>query len=55
MLFAKIVTFSSLLATALAAPFVAEAAEKRDVVAPKMTSPTADTVWVVGNTYAVTW
>ncbi|KAI0693976.1 hypothetical protein BC835DRAFT_1415605 [Cytidiella melzeri] len=55
MLFAKIVTFSSILATAFAAPFVADVVQKRDVVAPKMTSPTADTVWVVGNTYQVTW
>ncbi|KAI0084815.1 hypothetical protein BDY19DRAFT_997378 [Irpex rosettiformis] len=55
MLFTKIVTLSSLFTFALAAPFVPEVVEKRDVVAPKMTSPTASTIWQAGQTYQVTW
>ncbi|KAI0338927.1 hypothetical protein BDW22DRAFT_1348078 [Trametopsis cervina] len=55
MLFSKVFAFSSLLATAFAAPFAANVADKRDVVAPPVTSPIFTSVWVVGHTYKVTW
>lgn len=32
-----------------------QAASTREVVDPLITSPTAETVWIVGNQYAVTW
>lgn len=47
-----------MVASALAAPFQAEAMGPGGtlvVVDPKITSPTQDTVWVVGNQYNVTW
>ncbi|KIP02890.1 hypothetical protein PHLGIDRAFT_111507 [Phlebiopsis gigantea 11061_1 CR5-6] len=47
-----------MVASALAAPFQAEAVGPGGtlvVVDPKITSPTQDTVWVVGNQYNVTW
>ncbi|VDB91891.1 unnamed protein product [Peniophora sp. CBMAI 1063] len=40
--------------SALAAPFPARL-DKRIVVDPKITSPTASTVWTVGQTVEVTW
>lgn len=40
--------------SALAAPFTPELG-KRIVVDPKITSPTASTVWTVGENVTVTW
>lgn len=44
-----------LLAVALAAPFQHENRDVLIVYSPKITSPTASTTWIVGNTYDVTW
>ena len=40
--------------SALAAPFTSQL-DKRIVVDPKITNPTASTVWTVGQTVEVTW
>ena len=42
-------------AAALAAPFQPENRDVLAVYSPKITSPTASTTWVVGNSYDVTW
>ena len=44
--------FLALAATTLATPLVIT---QRDVVDPPITSPTAKTVWTVGETETVTW
>ena len=60
MVLAILFAFLAFCAAALAAPVGAGSADgmsllARDVVDPKITSPTASTVWVVGNTFEVTW
>lgn len=59
MLSTVLFSLSYLMASVTAAPtFLSEAVVPDGtliVVDPEITSPTADTVWVVGNKYSVTW
>jgi len=41
--------------SASAAPIVLSSVSERDVWAPKVTSPNAETDWKVGSTQTVTW
>ena len=47
--------FGCLFVLAIASVLNAAPLEKRDVYAPPVISPQADTVWVTGQTYNVTW
>lgn len=43
------------LGAALALPVLASPLSRRDVIAPKITSPNAQSIWPVGSTQTVTW
>ena len=59
MLATLLFSLSCMTASVLSAPFPESAVkppgQTLTVVDPLITSPTADTVWVVGNQYNVTW
>ncbi|KAJ3553668.1 hypothetical protein NM688_g3484 [Phlebia brevispora] len=58
MKFSAVFTSFGCLAAVLAAPFHPVEPERREVLSvydPKILNPTAQTVWVVGETYEVTW
>ncbi|KAJ3509183.1 hypothetical protein NLJ89_g5356 [Agrocybe chaxingu] len=47
--------FTTLLAAAFSMGVQASPLSRRDVIAPKITSPDANTVWTVGSVVTVTW
>ena len=54
MMFAVLRTVAAVLAVAVLGG-QASPVSRRDVIAPKITSPTAASVWPIGTTQTVTW